>query len=693
MNIAMGSRRLVLILSFSTLGPILLGAVSECSYDGDGHHDPPIKYELYKAHRTFAPQWAEGGKSIVFGHQGSIYVVEADGSDLRRISRISRAQKGLDRDYSPSVSPDGSRIAYATLRYSTGWFLEPDALHSFEIVTSAVDGSDVKRLTDNKFLDTNPVWSPDGTRIAFLSDREDPRSGSRGYYGPLTPFTMTADGSDVRSLAQSVPAAGGPPAWSPDGTMLAFHGYELPEWLESEKLFVKGYVYVVGADGSNLTKLIEGKTWVRAHSWVEEPQYYAPTWSPDSSSVVFHWWDELGRWNRYVADRDGAKLREVPVDGTVDPLWTLPNLGKILSGLPNHRATLAWSPDGSIVAVRFYSELYTVASDGSDLKRLVLTGDRGELIYGTSARIPPPPAPCSEGVVAPDPEENPGLVQDCETLLAIHDGLFVAGTVGHSSVVPEELAWGPDTPISEWMGVEVGGSPARVVFLRLASILHGTVPSELGKLDGLKTLSLRGSDKGDGLTGPIPSELGDLGNLERLELVGHLSGPIPPELGGLRNLERLELVGRLSGRIPPELGNLTNLTFLDLHTDVDPDVHPDSQLTGEIPSELGNLTNLVYVSLRGHRLIGAIPSELGNLTKLTYLALNHNRLTGGIPPDLGTLTSLESLYLQSNNLSGTIPPELEGLPNLTVLILDRNDLSGCVPAGLATKTRSDLAPC
>ena len=403
------------------------------------------------------------------------------------------------------------------------------------------------------------------------------------------------------------------------------------------------------------------------------PQQYVPTWSPDSSSVTFAWWD-----GRYVADRDGANLRKVSDDGTVGLSWTLPNVEKTLGNLP-HPLALAWSPDGSRIAARSYgggirgvietrTELYIVASDGSDVRRLVRAASPGgELVHGNLARLPtPPPPPCSAGVAVPDPEANPGLVQDCETLLSLRDGLRI-GVERRGSL---RLNWGRDTPVAEWIGVDVGGTPARVVSVNLPSILYGTVAPELSKLTELRTLSLNDNGKGEGLTGPIPSELGDL-----------------------RNLERLELVGRLSGRIPPELGNLTKLTFLDLQNNADTDVQADGQLTGEIPSELGNLTNLTYLSLRGHRLTGEIPAELGNLTKLTYLALNRNRLTGGIPPELGRLTGLESLYLQSNGLSGTIPAVLESLPNLTVLILDRNNLSGCVPAALASKTRSDLAPC
>ena len=82
--------------------------------------------------------------------------------------------------------------------------------------------SDVRRLTENESLETNPVWSPDGTRIAFLSDRGN-------SVGRFRLYTMAADGSDVRSVAPSVRASGDPPVWSPYGELLAFYALEEPD--------------------------------------------------------------------------------------------------------------------------------------------------------------------------------------------------------------------------------------------------------------------------------------------------------------------------------------------------------------------------------------------------------------------------------------------------------------------------------
>ena len=654
MNAVMGLRRLIWTLGFSALGLVLMGAVSECGTE--------TKREIYEGelelvHEHYMPRWAEGGTSIVLGYFGALYVVAADGSNLRRFSKVSRDNEEFDLDYSPDVSPDGTRIAYTTLRHSTGSAF--NRVHSFEIVTSALDGSDVRRLTENESLETNPVWSPDGSRIAFLSDREN-------YDGTFKLYTMAADGSDVRSVAPSVRAFGDPAVWSPNGEMLAFYALEEPD---SEDGAYKSVLYTVRSDGSDLARLSEAD--LPRMIWATPS---LPTWSSDSLRIAFVQQQEDGA--SYVMDPDGGNPRKVVDDGRTEaPYWS-PDGSELRfvatqdvpigensyrkvtgvhaiktdgSGLQmmaelEHPGLTAWSPDGSRIAVRVETTrlngdsnvvLYTVARDGSDMRVLVRKGLGGNLIPENSVRRPVTHdiAACSEGFVVPKPEKNPGLVQDCETLLSIRDTL-----IGEEAALP----WGADTPISRWTGVEVGGRPTRVVSLRLER-LAGTIPPELGNLMGLKTLNLTGNNAG--------------GN--------NLTGPIPSELGNLLNLEWLGLFGSLSGSIPSELGNLTNLTLLGLS---------NNQLTGSIPSELGNLTNL------------------------THLGLADNQLTGSIPRELGRLRVLEHLSLEDNNLSGGIPSELGGLANLYTLGLDRNSFSGCMPASLLEHptlriSGSELEPC
>ena len=92
------------------------------------------------------------------------------------------------------------------------------------------------------------------------------------------------------------------------------------------------------------------------------------------------------------------------------------------------------------------------------------------------------------------PNDNRGLVQDCETLLAAKDAL--RGTAA--------LNWATGTAIGSWDGVTTGGTPSRVTELDLASeSLTGTIPAGLGNLFELTTLNLSSNQ----LTGDIPREV------------------------------------------------------------------------------------------------------------------------------------------------------------------------------------------
>ena len=173
----------------------------------------------------------------------------------------------------------------------------------------------------------------------------------------------------------------------------------------------------------------------------------------------------------------------------------------------------AWSPDGSRIAFHVTSNnpnvvLHTMARDGSD-KRVLVRGSYERLVAEHSdwRDVSGDVAACSGGYVAPKPDRNPGLVQDCETLLRLRDAL--AGDA--------VLNWSADVQMAEWTGVRIEGSPPRVIGLNLSGLTQSA------------------------LTGIIPPELGDLANLEVLTLhYNRLSGSIPPGTGQPRQPQGLE---------------------------------------------------------------------------------------------------------------------------------------------------------
>ena len=200
---------------------------------------------------------------------------------------------------------------------------------------------------------------------------------------------------------------------------------------------------------------------------------------------------------------------------------------------------------------------------------------------------------CSNGIAVPDPSDNPGLVSDCEALLAGRDTL--AGTAS--------LNWSADVAMEDWDGVILSDSPVRVTVLDFepdfdseGKALTGQIPPELGRLTYLEGIYLGN-----------PNTVCSAGECREVDEREHsrLTGPIPAELGDLSNLEQLWLdENQLTGGIPPELGNLANLEELLLS---------DNNLSGEIPAELGDLSNLEQLWLSGNQLTGCIPSDLGDV--------------------------------------------------------------------------------
>ena len=231
--------------------------------------------------------------------------------------------------------------------------------------------------------------------------------------------------------------------------------------------------------------------------------------------------------------------------------------------------------------------------------------------------------------------------------------------------------WLTDRPLRTWHGIEVDDRGRVRGVLLEGNNLRGSIPPELGQLEGLIGLQL----DYNWLAGSIPPQLGDLPVLEDLVLVANLlDGPVPTELANLSKLKFLELSdNRLEGAIPPELGRMRSLE--NLYLDV-------NRLEGQIPAELGDLPNLTFLKLHDNQLEGPIPPVLGDLARLRRLILPRNRLSGPIPPELGNLDRLEDLELNNNLLSGPIPAELGSLERLWRLNLGRNALSGPIPPEL-----------
>jgi Tol biopolymer transport system component len=153
------------------------------------------------------PAWSPDGTRIAFASNRSghfdIVVMPIDGGAPRNLTNYwdTFVEAHPADDLNPTWSPDGTRVAFESNRGGDG-----------EIHVMDVQGFQQTNLTRHPGYDGDPSWSPDGTRIAFASNRD----------GAWNIFLMNPDGSDQRNITSN-PDDAGAPAWSPDGTQLLFH--------------------------------------------------------------------------------------------------------------------------------------------------------------------------------------------------------------------------------------------------------------------------------------------------------------------------------------------------------------------------------------------------------------------------------------------------------------------------------------
>jgi Tol biopolymer transport system component len=240
------------------------------------------------------------------GEKGGIVSVNADGSDPVRLTA-----EGRDVD-SAVWSPDGSRVAFLMQDDADGDPTVYDAaLEDSEIYVMGADGGNLTRLTENRHSDDIVRWNPDGTRLSFRSNRD----------GDHRLYTMRTDGTDVRPLTPAGWTADSH-SWSPDGSRFAFVGGDGED--DGDGCFFAGHedleLYLMNADGSGAVRLTD-----------DELYQQSPVWSPDGSKVAFAASNQSDyAWEIFVVNADGSGL------------WRL-------TDYPGYDMGPVWSPDGSMI--------------------------------------------------------------------------------------------------------------------------------------------------------------------------------------------------------------------------------------------------------------------------------------------------------------------------------------------------------
>jgi Tol biopolymer transport system component len=211
---------------------------------------------------------------------GALYIMDVDGSNPHQLTIMDGSE------YLPSWSPDGTKIAFIS---------QPNETEQI-IYTINVDGSNPQALTENTSQAYMPVWSPDSQQILFTSNH----SGTDFIYA------MNADGGDMQEIVSQGLYNWGA-HWSPDGNKIVFNSYRDGNT----------DIYTVDLDGANETRL----TTDSAHDLM-------PSWSPDGQYILFS-----------STQNDVTDIYRVKTDGS--DLINISNNPALINQYPN------WSPDNS----------------------------------------------------------------------------------------------------------------------------------------------------------------------------------------------------------------------------------------------------------------------------------------------------------------------------------------------------------
>ena len=276
----------------------------------------------------------------------AFYVMNADGTDMDKVYEAPGDVPIRDAEW----SPDGTRIAgEATLRGNTDIFVVDLNLRS------------AVRLTDHPTQDTSPTWSPDGSMIAFQTGRWMGNS-SYGEVGHSEIAVMNADGSDVRRLTADCVDDYSPTWVRNDEVVRSLPVSDLsarPD-LGDPHVPDPGDILLSGTVG-NFSDLfaLNPTTEELTNLTADYASQMSPAWSPDRTRIAFSGdVQEPGNYDIYTMKIDGSDVVRLTTD-------------RAFEGRPS------WSPDGSTLAFEGENGIWTIGTDGGDLRKVGAGPDGG----------------------------------------------------------------------------------------------------------------------------------------------------------------------------------------------------------------------------------------------------------------------------------------------------------------------------
>lgn len=300
-------------------------------------------------------------------NNSNIWLAMTDGSDAAAFTQLTQLTARLAYAVDPVWSPDGKKLAFVSSRALDGTDAASDAINLW--VMNA-DGTGLVPLTHfmaNGVEVSDPLWSPDGKKLAFVSSAALNGTDALSANITFNLWVMNADGSGAVPLTMltinptKIGVSSQQAVWSPDSTRLAYlsvGALDGSNALNTNEVF---NLWVAKADGSGASPLT---TLTASGVWQSDP-----TWSPDGTKIAF------------VAQRalDGSDAAALVLN-----LWTINADGSAaapLTRLASSNALFypAWSPDGSKLAfgssqaldgsdaqnVNFADNVWTINADGS----------------------------------------------------------------------------------------------------------------------------------------------------------------------------------------------------------------------------------------------------------------------------------------------------------------------------------------